>query len=493
MNILLVCPQYPDTYWSFKHALKFVSKKAAHIPLGLITVASMLPREWNKRLTDMNVSTLRDSDITWADYVFMSAMVVQSASVKSIIARCKQLGTKIVAGGPLFTEESESYENVDHLVLNEAEITLPLFLKDLQKGKPEKVYRSDEFADICLTPVPDYSLLSLGHYSTAAVQYSRGCPYNCEFCDITALYGRQVRTKSPQQVIAELDALLQLGWKGGVFFVDDNFIGHRQKLKNDLLPAIIQWMEANRYPFRFTTEATINLADDTELMDMMVKAGFGQVFIGIETPEEISLTACNKMQNNKRNLISNVQAIQKSGMEVMAGFIVGFDTDPPNIFQRQVDFIQQSGIITAMVGLLNAPRLSNLYKRLQSEGRIVKSFTGDNTDYSMNFKPVMDRKVLADGYRKIVHDIYSAKAFYDRVLVFLKNYNPPLTMYRKITFNKILAMIKSMVYLGFINNTRRYYWNLVFWTLFNKPQAFSLAITYSIYGYHFRKVFAVRS
>jgi hypothetical protein len=228
-------------------------------------------------------------------------------------------------------------------------------------------------------------------------------------------------------------------------------------------------------------------------MDMMVKAGFGQVFIGIETPEEISLTACNKMQNNKRNLISNVQAIQKSGMEVMAGFIVGFDTDPPNIFQRQVDFIQQSGIITAMVGLLNAPRLSNLYKRLQSEGRIVKSFTGDNTDYSMNFKPVMDRKVLADGYRKIVHDIYSAKAFYDRVLVFLKNYNPPLTMYRKITFNKILAMIKSMVYLGFINNTRRYYWNLVFWTLFNKPQAFSLAITYSIYGYHFRKVFAVRS
>ncbi len=493
MNILLVCPQYPDTYWSFKHALKFVSKKAAHIPLGLITVASMLPREWNKRLTDMNVSLLRDSDITWADYVFISAMVVQSASVKSIIARCKQLGTKIVAGGPLFTEESESYENVDHLVLNEAEITLPLFLNDLQKGKPEKVYRSDEFADICLTPVPNYSLLALGHYSTAAIQYSRGCPYNCEFCDITALYGRQVRTKSPQQVITELDALFQLGWKGGVFFVDDNFIGHRQRLKNDLLPAIIQWMEANRYPFRFTTEATINLADDTELMDMMVKAGFGQVFIGIETPEEISLTACNKMQNNKRNLISNVQAIQKSGMEVMAGFIVGFDTDPPNIFQRQVDFIQQSGIITAMVGLLNAPRLSNLYKRLQSEGRIVKSFTGDNTDYSMNFKPVMDRKVLADGYRKIVHDIYSAKAFYDRVLVFLKNYNPPLTMYRKITFNKILAMIKSMVYLGFIKNTRKYYWNLVFWTLFNKPQAFSLAITYSIYGYHFGKVFEVRS
>ncbi len=493
MNILLVCPQYPDTYWSFKHALKFVSKKAAHIPLGLITVASMLPREWNKRLTDLNVSPLRDSDITWADYVFISAMVVQSASVKNIIARCKQLGTKIVAGGPLFTEEPESYENVNHLVLNEAEITLPRFLDDLRNGKPEKIYRSDEFADISLTPVPDYSLLALGRYTTAAVQYSRGCPYNCEFCDITALYGRQVRTKSSQQVIAELDALLQLDWEGGVFFVDDNFIGHRQKLKTELLPALIQWMETNRYPFRFTTEATINLADDAELMDLMVKAGFGQVFIGIETPEESSLTACNKMQNKKRNMIRNVKAIQQSGMEVMAGFIVGFDTDPPNIFQRQVDFIQQSGIITAMVGLLNAPRLSNLYKRLHSEGRILKSFTGDNTDYSMNFKPVMDKKVLTDGYRKIVHDIYSAKAFYNRILVFLKNYNPPLTMYRKITFNKIMAMVKSVFYLGFIHNTRKYYWNLVFWTLFNKPKAFSLAITYSIYGYHFRKVFEVRS
>jgi radical SAM superfamily enzyme YgiQ (UPF0313 family) len=493
MNILLVCPQYPDTYWSFKHALKFVSKRAAHIPLGLITVASMLPREWNKRLVDLNTSPLSDSDITWADYVFISAMAVQSVSVNHVISRCIRLKVKIVAGGPLFTEESELYQNVDHLVLNEAEITLPRFLEDLKKGRPEKIYCSDEFADLSQTPIPDYSLLTLNHYTTASVQYSRGCPYNCEFCDITALYGRQVRTKSPQQVIGELDALLHQGWHGGVFIVDDNFIGHRQKLKAELLPVLIRWMEANRYPFIFTTEATINLADDPELMQMMVRAGFGQVFIGIETPEESSLTACNKLQNNKRNLISNVKTIQQSGMEVSAGFIVGFDTDPPNIFQRQVDFIQQSGIITAMVGLLNAPRLSNLYKRLQSEGRIIKAFSGDNTDYSMNFKPVMDMKLLADGYRKVIQDIYSVQAFYERVLTFLKNYNPPLTRYRKITLNKFMAFLKSIFYLGLLKRQRRYFWNLVLWTLFNKPEAFSMAITYTIYGYHFRKVFAVKS
>ena len=493
MNILLVCPQYPDTYWSFKHALKFVSKKAAHIPLGLITVASMLPHSWNKKLIDLNIASLLDSDITWADYIFISAMAVQSASVNRIIERCALLKARIVAGGPLFTEESEHFGTVDHLVLNEAEITLPLFLKDLKTGNPKRVYRTTEFADITVTPLPDYSLLKLQHYNTASLQYSRGCPFDCEFCDITALYGRKVRTKTPEQVIGELDALLNQGWKGGVFFVDDNFIGHKHKLKNELLPILIGWMELNRYPFQFTTEASINLADDPTLMNMMVRAGFGQVFVGIETPEELSLTSCNKLQNKKRNLIHSVKTIQQSGLEVSAGFIVGFDTDPPNIFQRQVDFIQQSGIITAMVGLLNAPRLSNLYKRLQAEGRILSKFTGDNTDFSMNFKPVMDKNELMEGYRKILHDIYSAKSFYKRALVFLKHYNPPVTIRRRITFTKLAAFLKSVVYLGVLKKNRRYYWNLLFWSLFNKPRSLSMAVTYSIYGYHFRKVFEVKA
>jgi radical SAM superfamily enzyme YgiQ (UPF0313 family) len=275
--------------------------------------------------------------------------------------------------------------------------------------------------------------------------------------------------------------------------VDDNFIGHRNKLKTELLPQVIQWMEANRYPFVFHTEASINLADDMELMQMMVKAGFIHVFVGIETPEESSLTSCNKLQNKRRDLIRSVKKIQQSGMEVSAGFIVGFDTDPPNIFQRQVDFIHQSGIITAMVGLLNAPRLSNLYLRLKAEGRILSAFSGDNTDFSMNFKPVMDKNLLLEGYRKIIRDIYNSKSYYKRVLLYLKQYELPSTIRNRFTFNKFLAFLKSVVYLGLLKGKRRYFWSLILWSLFRKPKNFQLAVTYAIYGYHFRKVFEIDS
>ena len=487
MNILLVYPQYPDTYWSFKHALKFISKKASIIPLGLITVASLLPDNWKKKLTDINVSRLKDEDIQWADYVFISAMSIQLASVKQIIERCMQLNTKMVAGGPLFTEEYEQFPEIDHLVLNEAEITLPLFLEDLKNDRAQKIYRSDKFADITKSPLPDYSLLKSGKYATAGIQYSRGCPFDCEFCDITALFGRHVRTKTTAQIIAELDQLLQIGWRGSVFFVDDNFIGHKKKLKNELLPAIISWMESNENPFFFITEASINLADDKDLMDLMVKAGFAKVFVGIETPEESCLMECNKLQNNNRDLIECVNIIQRYGMEVYAGFIVGFDNDPPNIFQRQIDFIQKSGIITAMVGLLNAPRLSKLYQRLQKEGRIVDKFTGDNTDYSINFVPVMDKNELLKGYQKIIQNIYSCKAYYARVLTFLKQYDPPSV--EPLSFNRFMALIKSIIYIGILKKESIYFWKILFWSVFNKPKTFPLAVTYSIYGYHFRRVF----
>ena len=487
MNILLVYPEFPDTYWSFKHALKFVSKKSANVPLGVLTVAALLPREWNRKLTDMNVARLKDKDIIWADYVFISAISVQSASVRQVIDRCRDLKTKMVGGGPLFTEDYEHYNEVDHLVLNEAEITLPLFIEDLINGNPARIYQSDSFADLTKSPIPDYSLIKPGKYATAGIQYTRGCPYDCEFCDITALFGRRVRTKTPGQVISELDQLFRIGWRGSVFFVDDNFIGHRKKLKTELLPAIISWMKSNNNPFMFITEASINMADDDDLMEMMANAGFAKVFVGIETPEESCLMECNKNQNNNRELIDSVRKIQQYGIEVMAGFIVGFDNDPPNIFQRQIDFIQTSGIITAMVGLLNAPRLSRLYQRLKEEGRLTTKFTGDNTDYSMNFTPVMDKDELLKGYKKIVNEIYSGKSYYERVLRFLKQYNP---VFRdRISFNKIMALLKSIFYLGILKKHRRYYWKLFFWSIFIKPKVFPLAITYSIYGYHFRKVF----
>ena len=487
MNILLVYPQYPDTYWSFKHALKFISKKASNVPLGLITIAPLLPDSWNKKLIDLNVVRLKDKDIFWADYVLISAMSVQLASAKQVIERCRQLDTKTVGGGPLFTEEFEQFAEVDHLVLNEAEITLPLFIEDLKNGRPYRIYQSDKFADITKSPLPDYSLLKTGKYATAGIQYSRGCPFDCEFCDITALFGRHVRTKTSAQIIAELDQLLQIGWRGSVFFVDDNFIGHKKKLKNELLPAVIGWMESNDYPFFFITEASINLADDKDLMDMMVKAGFAKVFVGIETPEESCLMECNKLQNNNRDLIDCVRIIQRYGIEVFAGFIVGFDNDPPNIFQRQIDFIQKSGIITAMVGLLNAPRLSKLYRRLKNEGRITDEFTGDNTDYSINFVPVMDKDELLKGYQKIIQNIYSCKAYYARVLLFLKQYDPPFV--EPLSFNRFMALIKSIIYIGILKKDRIYFWKILLWSIFNKPKAFPLAVTYSIYGYHFRRVF----
>jgi radical SAM superfamily enzyme YgiQ (UPF0313 family) len=490
MKALLISPKYPDTYWSYKHALKFISKKAGQPPLGLMTVASFLPdKKWSKKLVDLNVSSLKDYDLKWADYVFISAMSVQSGSVDHIIRRAKLLNKKIVAGGPLFTEEFDKYETVDHLILNEAEITLPLFLDNLEKGIPHRIYQSNEYADITTTPAPDYSLIKLNKYHSASIQYSRGCPFNCEFCDVTALFGHKVRIKTTKQIITELNNLINIGWKGSVFFVDDNFIGNKYILKKELLPAIIKWMKKNDYPFIFTTEASINLSDDKELMELMVSAGFAQVFIGIETTEEASLAECNKTQNIKRDMVECVEKIQHAGIEVAAGFIVGFDKDPPSVFEQQIHFIQKSSIVSAMVGLLNAPKKTQLYRRLEKEGRIVDEFSGDNTDYSLNFVPVMDKEVLLNGYQKILQGVYSSKTYYARVMSFLKRYNPPFHLKSKITFNSVMAFIKSIFYIGIFKKNRRYYWELLFWSLFNKPKAFPMAVTYSILGYHYRKVF----
>lgn len=488
MNVLLVWPKYPDTYWSFSYALRFISKKASNVPLGLITVASLLPREWNRRLVDLNVSVLKDQDIKWADMVFISAMSVQSASTAMVIRQCRQLNARIIAGGPLFTEEYDRYPEIDHLVLNEAEITLPRFLEDLKNGNPSRIYKADTYADLTKSPMPEYSLLKMNDYSTAGIQYSRGCPYDCEFCDITALLGHQVRTKSTEQIIGELDQLYNLKWSGSVFFVDDNFIGHKGKLKNELLPAVIKWMEEHGRPFEFLTEASINLADDKDLIELMISAGFSKVFVGIETPEETCLVECNKMHNRNRDLLASIRVIQNYGMEVYGGFIVGFDNDPPGIFQRQIDFIQESGIITAMVGLLNAPRLSRLHKRLEKEGRITYQFSGDNTNCSMNFIPAMDKNELMTGYKKILNNIYSAKPFSERVINFMKHFDPP-AVENFFSFNKIMALFKSIAVLGFKDRDMLYFWKIFFWSLLFKPKLFPLAVKYSIYGYHFKKVF----
>ncbi len=490
MKILLVYPEYPDTFWSFKHALRFISKKAAYPPLGLLTVAAMLPKEWEKKLVDMNTTTLRGTDIKWADYVFISAMAVQIESVRCVIDKCKSFSAKIVAGGPLFTMECQGFEGVDHFVLNEAEITLPLFLGDLKDGCAKHIYTSDEWPDIKTTPIPSWELVDMGKYSSMSVQYSRGCPFDCEFCDIAVLNGHVPRTKGKDQLFGELDALYNRGWRNSVFVVDDNFIGNKRKLKAEILPAIVDWMKRKGYPFPLFTEASINLSDDEELMRLMVEANFNMVFVGIETPNEESLAECGKSQNRNRDLVASVKKLQNHGLQVQGGFIVGFDNDPHTIFENQISFIQRSGIVTAMVGLLNAPRGTKLYRRLKGENRLLRDFSGDNTDCSMNFIPRMDYETLINGYRRIISTIYAPKQYYERTTTFLKEYRPRVGNAVRPRFEHLIAFAKSIWFLGLKEKGRRYYWRLLAWTLVRRPRLFPLSVTLAIFGFHFRKVVA---
>jgi radical SAM superfamily enzyme YgiQ (UPF0313 family) len=490
LKVLLVYPQYPDTFWSFKHALKFIFKKASFPPLGLLTVAAMLPEEWEKKLVDMNTTTLTDKDIKWADYVFISAMVVQGNSAKEVINRCKRFGTKIVAGGPLFAPgyEEFGFDDIDHLISKEAENILPLFLEDLEKGCAKHIYTSEEWPDIKKTPVPLWSLIDKKKYQLLSIQYSRGCPFNCEFCDIVIMNGHVPRTKDKTQIVAELEALYNLGWRGSVFFVDDNFIGNKRKLKSEILPAIIKWMEERKHPFSFLTEASINLADDEELMRLMSEAGFDMVFVGIESPNEESLVECNKLPNKNRDLLTSVKKMQNYGLQVQGGFIVGFDSDPLSIFKSQIEFIQRSGIVTAMVGVLMAPPGTGLYKRLKKENRLLPGGSGDNTDGSTNFIPKMGHETLVWGYKHVLNTIYAPKQYYERIKTFLRAYNPRSKRKFKISLLYVVAWIRSMWVLGVKEKGREYYWKLFFWTLLKKPKSFPLSITFAVQGLHFRKV-----
>ncbi|MFW6224498.1 MAG: B12-binding domain-containing radical SAM protein, partial [Bacteroidota bacterium] len=388
--------------------------------------------------------------------------------------------------------DHKDYPQVNHFILNEAEITLPVFLADLKKGQPKRLYQTDKYADMSLSPVPDYHLLNLKAYAFMNLQVSRGCPFNCDFCEITALLGRKVRMKTRRQLVNELQTLYELKWRGPVSVVDDNFIGNRKSVKNDILPAMIKWMREHKYPFSFNAQTSIDLADDDQLLELMSSAGFNSTFIGIETPDEESLQSCHKVQNENRNLLESVQKIQSNGLMVSGGFIVGFDSDKLSVFQKQIDFIQQSGIVSAMVGLLNAPKNTRLYKHLEKENRLTIATTGNNTDFTMNFIPKMKTGELLQGYRHIITSIYQEKAYYKRIRKLLLNYKPVKNGRSNVDLPRIKAFLRSVFVLGVASKGRREYWKFIFWSLIKKPRLFIEAITMAVYGYHFRTIYGLR-
>jgi radical SAM superfamily enzyme YgiQ (UPF0313 family) len=488
MRVLLAYPQTPDSFWSFRHVLRLISKKAAFPPLGLLTVAAMLPREWELLLVDLNVEPLRDEQIRWADYVMVSAMLVQRASVEEIAHRCAALSKPVIAGGPLFTTSHDSFPQIEHFVLGEAEDVIQQLALDMDARSVRRCYEAPGRPDITRVPAPRWDLIDPKQYATMAVQFSRGCPYDCEFCDIVVMNGRHPRTKSPGQLIGELEALLERGWRGMVFIVDDNFIGDKKRTK-ELLRELVRWRDTADSPEGFLTEASLNLADDPELCDLMVKAGFRKVFVGIETPSPEGLSECHKLQNQRGDMLQAVRTIQRAGMQVMGGFIVGFDSDPQDIFERQFEFIQRSGVVTAMVGLLTALPQTRLYKRLQGEGRIVAESSGNNTQAALNFTPRLDRGFLESGYKGLMMRLYEPRVYYRRIRTFLQEYRPP-NQRMDLSRRDLLAVLKSLWLLGVRQTGRALYWRLLGSTLLRRPRQFRHAVELAILGHHFRRVAA---
>jgi radical SAM superfamily enzyme YgiQ (UPF0313 family) len=489
MKILLVNPEFPDTYWSFRHALPFEGKRCAFPPLGLLTVSALLPPTWERRLVDLNVQRLKTSDLDWADMVFATAMLVQKESLREVVKLAKARGKRVVLGGPYVTSTIEELPDADHIFRGEAEQTLPEFVADLARGETKRVYQAAERPALATTPIADFGLANLKRYSAMSVQYSRGCPFSCEFCDIIEIYGRVPRTKSNQQMLAEFDALKALGWRGTVFIVDDNFIGNKKNVRQ-LLPDLARWQKENGYPFELLTESSVNIADDEPLLAIMREAGFNRVFLGIETPVEESLHEAQKSQN-RGNLVESVRTIQNHGIEVMAGFIVGFDNDPEDIFERQIDFIRRSAIPLAMVGLLNALPDTQLWKRLEREGRLFgEDATGNNTVCTFNFKTRMDPVFLVRGYQRIMQTIYGPREYYERVLDSLRRTTIPNASGQRVYggISALTALARILLKLGIIDRERKEFWRFFVQAVIKHRKQFADSLRLAAVGYHFRKL-----
>lgn len=485
MKILLVYPKYPETFWSLKHALDLVNKKAVMPPLGLLTIAPIL-HEHELKLIDMNVKPVLENDILWADYVFVSAMITQKDAAKELIHKCADLGVKTIAGGPLFNNLQQEFSEVSHFILNEGEITLPLFLQDLKTGNLKRIYTSNERPNIDSIPIPKWDLINLDDYAKMPLQFSRGCPFDCEFCDIANLNGKVPRVKSPAKFMEELNSIYDAGWRSAIMIVDDNFISSKTKAKA-LLKELIKWRKEKNYKSTYVTQISLNLADDDELLMLMQQAGFSSVFIGLETPSTASLEECGKFHNKNRDMIEDIKKIHKHGMEIYGGFIVGFDQDDETIFKTQFEFIQTAGIVVATIGLLNALPGTKLYWRLKEENRLTDVSSGNNMDFSTNIIPKMDKNILISEYKKLLQSLYSVENYYIRILNFLEDYKNYSN--GRLSFYFLKIFFKCLYTLGFQDKNRLYFWKMFFLCLYKYPTSLPKFLTQAIYFVHYEKIF----
>lgn len=485
MKVLLLYPEFPDTFWSFRHALPFLGKRSAYPPLGLLTVSALLPPHWERRLVDLNIEKLRDRDLAWADVAFTSAMLVQAPFLADLIARCRSVGLRTVVGGPITSGEHDAYRGADHIVQGEAWGVIGELVRDLETGQGKPWYKSLHWTDMTRLPPPDFALAKMRRYSAMPVQYSRGCPFSCEFCDIVELFGRTLRTKTAEQVLAEFDQLYASGWRGSVFIVDDNFAGNKKAIKA-LLPRLSDWMDRRRNPFSLFTQASINIADDEELLSLMRAARFVKIFVGIETPVKECHLASGKHQNAHSDLLACVHRIQEHGMEVMGGFILGFDEDPPEIFETMIAFIQEAAIPVSMVGLLTALPNTRLWRRLSEEGRILRQSIGDNTAALLNFIPRMDPDTLLEGYRNVIASLYTPTEYFERARALLSRLGPSAKM--RLVSADYFALCRSFIRQGIFARYRKTYWKFLGSTLFRNRNHLGLAVTLAIMGHHFFKL-----
>ncbi len=488
MRVLLLYPRFPQSFWSMEKALALVNRQALLPPLGLITVSAILPQTWEFKLVDRNVREVTEAEWDWAELVILSAMIVQKADFWHQIQEAHRRGKRVAVGGPYPTAlpQEAAATGADYLILDEGEITLPLFVAALEQGVDQGIFRAEgQKPDVTTSPVPRFDLLNLAAYDNMAIQFSRGCPFQCEFCDIIVLYGRKPRTKTPTQLLAELECLYALGWRGTVFLVDDNFIGNKHNVKK-LLRQLQPWMQSYQRPFNFHTEASVDLAQDPELLELMVACNFNAVFLGIETPDADSLSLTRKYQNTRSPLVEAVDTITDAGLRVMAGFIIGFDGEQPGAGDRIVAFVEQTAIPTAMFSMLQALPGTALWQRLAQAGRLLPSEGNINQTTLINFIPTRPLEEIADEYIRSFWQLYDPETYLARTYrYFLKLGTPKQRRSRKVTWINLRALLIVCWRQGFRRQTRWQFWSYLARILWHKPQVWDYYLSLCALNEHF--------